>query len=61
MKSLSQYAKLKRWYAEQLRAKDKIIAELRKEREVLLKTALQQSQHMQEWQKIAKEFEKRSS
>ena len=39
---------LKQWYSEQLKAKDKEIAELKSQNSVLLKAALRQSQKLED-------------
>jgi len=53
-----QIKKLEEWYAEQLKSKDKIIEELRKENSVLMKTALRQAERTKEWQEMVQRFAK---
>ncbi|MFH1510316.1 MAG: hypothetical protein ABIF10_01390 [Candidatus Woesearchaeota archaeon] len=56
--SYEQYNKLKDWYAEQIKAKDKIIEQLEKEKQVLIGTAIKQSAKTKEWQEIADKLSK---
>jgi hypothetical protein len=49
----SELRKLKKWYAEELRAKDRMIDELRKENQALIQTALRQAHRTRKWQKVA--------
>lgn len=58
--SNEEYNKLKEWYSEQVKAKDKIIGELEKEKEILISTAIKQSQKTKEWQEIADKLARNS-
>ena len=55
--SYEQHRKLKKWYEEQLKSKDKVIEELAKERDALMKTALRQAHRTKEWQRVAEELD----
>lgn len=59
--SYSEYKKLKRWYEEQLKSKDKQIEELRKENQAVLKTAISQAHRTKQWEEIVKNFERKKS
>ncbi|MFH0978529.1 MAG: hypothetical protein V1837_04470 [Candidatus Woesearchaeota archaeon] len=54
--SHSEYKKLKRWYEEQLRSKDKQIEELKRENETVIKTAVSQAKRAKDWEGIARQF-----
>ncbi len=47
-----------RWYAEELRRRDKHIEELQKEKDLLFKTSLKQSENAAKWSDYARRLEK---
>jgi len=53
--------KLKQGYAEQLRRKDREISQLKREKELLMKTALKQSENTTKWMEYAKKLEEKAS
>ena len=58
--SLEQHNKVKKALYEEIKQKEKQIEELKKENILLLKTALKQSAHSQEWARLAKILEKKN-
>jgi hypothetical protein len=51
----AEYKKLKKWYAEQLKSKEKLVEQLKRENEALMRTALRQAQRTKSWQRVAEE------
>ena len=58
--SLKQHEKIKKALYGELKEKEKQIEELKKENILLLKTALKQSAHSEEWARLAKKLEKKN-
>ena len=58
--SLKQHNKVKKALYEDIKQKEKQIGELKKENILLLKTALKQSAHSEEWARLAKKLEKKN-
>jgi hypothetical protein len=55
----SEYKKLKKWYDESLKAKDRQIEELKKENALVMKTAISQAQRTRQWEEIAQGIAKK--